>query len=353
MKVPTFLVLSTVTVGMVVAAGMAVVRQQPYEPSVAVGQKVFPSLPEKLEALAAVTIRDAKSSLTVERRDDGWALKMNGGYPVEVENLRGTILQLVDLEYAEAKTQNPKQFAQLRVEDVDSEGAQSKEIELLDNDGTVLARLVVGKASLDFGEAGGVYVRKPEENRAWLARGRLDPGLKPDDWVVRRIADIPSTDVREIRIVHPDKETIVAARSSPDDEHLALKNLPETVVPKTPDAADSLASILSALDLEDIRPQSELAFGSNETTRITVSTFDGLIVSIDLLEIEGGNWMRLSAQSRSTSAPDEEGENKAQRNAAKINELTKGWAYRVPAHRVAPLEKRLSDLVTPVEPPKS
>lgn len=351
MRLRSFLILGAVTALMVVAAAVSVTNVDRTTTVASAGEKLFPALAESADALAAIRIRDREHTLTVERSDDGWGLAEKNGYPVALDKIRGTLVALARFEKVEAKTRNPDLYGRLQIEDVDSENARSKELTLLDADGRTLAGLIVGKFALGTGDSGGLYVRKPDEGRAWLVRGRLDVGLEPRDWVETRIVDIPPVDVKRVTIEHPDGEILEVAKESIEAPFLELRNLPDGAKPKREGIAGPLASVLSGLDLEDLKPAGDIPFAAEDVVRATVATFDGVVVTVDLVEHDGGKWIRLDAESR----PDEAGEDtagNAEESVRRLHARTKDWVYQVPTYKVAPLQKRIADFAD-LAPPAS
>lgn len=345
MKARSFLVLCAITLLAVLAAGVAIVRDHRSDVSVGAADKLFPELLDRTDTLAVITLRDAETTLTIQKDGDGWSLLERDGYPVRPEAVRSLVLKLAGLEKVEAKTERPELYSRLGVEDVTAAGARSKEVELRDDEGDVLVRLLAGKSAFGIDGTGGLYVRKPDESRSWLVRGRLAPGLEASDWVDRRIADIPRADVRSVHIRHPDGETVQAARQSIDDEHFALEGLPGAPPPhskENKEKIDELASVLSALDLEDLRKVGDIGFPEDGTVRATVSTFDGLKIAVDLTEHDGRDWIRIATE----TAPNGQANEQAAIDAAReIGDRTSVWAYQVSAFAVAPWKKRKAELL--------
>ncbi len=336
MKVRSLFVLCAVTLAVIIAAGVATVRDPRPDTAIDAAERLFPELLDKTGTLAVITLRDRKITLTMQKDDTGWILKERDGYPVRPDAVRELVLKLASLEKVEAKTERAELYARLGVEDTVAAGARSKEVELLDDEGAVLARLLVGKAAFGVGEEGGLYVRKPDESRSWLVRGRLAPGLEARDWVERRIVDIPEIDVRSVRVVHPDGETMHAAKQTVEDDHFALEGVGDEAPPQSVDAIDALATVLSGLNLEELKKAEDIPFVDDATVHAVVMTFDGLKVTVDLTEHGGEDWIRVGAE----AGPDAG-------SAREIVDRTKGWAYQVPSFAVAPWKKRMADLLEP------
>ena len=95
-----------------------------------------------------------------------------GGYPARQTRIEKMMGGLVTLSYFEPKTTRADLYPKIEVEDV-AKDANSTRVTVKDESGAVLADVIVGKAKT--GVAGldrdGVYIRLPDEERAWLAEG--------------------------------------------------------------------------------------------------------------------------------------------------------------------------------------
>src|SRR3546814_11754243 len=58
------------------------------------------------------------------------------------------------------------------------------------------------------GKPGQYLVRKPDEARAWVARGMLDAKADPIDWLVKDLIKIDRNRVAEASVRQPDGETL-------------------------------------------------------------------------------------------------------------------------------------------------
>jgi len=342
--VRSFLVLCAVTVVVVIAAGVTVVRDHRSDAAAGAAEKLFPALLEEADTLAVLTLRNHEKTLTIQKHEDGWSLGERDDYPVRADAVRDLVLKLGGLERLEAKTNRFEHYPRLGVEDVEIEGARSTEVELLNDDGGVVARLLVGKLAFGVGDRGALYVRNPEENQAWLVRGHLAPIVEAGEWVEPEIIDIPQANVRSVRIVHPDGETVLATKTTVKDEHFTLDGLSGTPSPATAKAIDALAAVLSELRLDNLKKADDVPFPEGATTSVTVLTFDGLTLDVDMTQHEGRDWIRVGAK------PDPDADasgNDIAHSAGEIEHRTMGWAYQVSAFAITPWKKRRSDLLSP------
>ena len=331
MRAPSFLILSAITLATTVATGFVVVRQERPRTGIETGGPLLPGLVERLGEVTAVVIRDAQGEATIRRVDGGWGLGQRNDYPVDPNKVREVVRSLVQLEKAEAKTVRPERYARLAVEDVDAPGSKSKEVTLRNAAGEPIAQVIVGAAASAVGAEGGTYVRIAGEAQAWLARGTLSTGVEPRDWVDRRLIDIPAADIRQVRVVQPGGATLTAVRELADSPSFKLSEMPAGGKLKRPDAVDALVQAFDDIPLEDLAPKESQAFPAEKTTRVAVTRNDGGVVAFDVVDQDGARWLRFADGAAPASLP----------------APGRAMAFRVPNWKIAPLERKLSDLVEP------
>ena len=331
MRASSFLTLCAVTLVTTVAAAMAVVREESPRSAIQTGGPVLPGLLEGLGDVDAVVIRDAEKRLTIRRIEGGWGLAERNNYPVPADKVRELVRSMVQLEKADAKTVRPDRYARLGVENLDSQSAKSKQIVLQSAAGVPVAELLVGTTAGGFGAEGGTYVRVPGDAQAWLARGGLAVSLEPRDWIERRLIEIPVADIRQVKIVQPGGSTLTAVRDSSDTSQFRLVELPAGGKLARPDAVDSLVQPFSDLALEDLEPSNKRQFATDKTMRISITRTDGSTVVMEVLQDDGMHWLRFVNGAAPTSVP----------------AAGRAMTFRVPSWKIAPLERKLSELVEP------
>lgn len=331
MRASSFLILCTVTVVTTVAAGMAVVREESPRSAIQTGGPVLPGLIERLGDVDLVVIRDAEKRLTIRRIEGGWGLAEGNDYPVPADKVRDLVRSMVQLEKADAKTVRSDRYTRLGVEDLDSQGAKSKQIVLQSAAGVPVAELLVGATAGGFGAEGGIYVRVPGDAQAWLARGAFAVSVEPRDWIERRLVEIPVADIRQVKIVQPGGSTLTVVRDSSDTSPFRLVELPAGGKLTRPDAIDSLVQPFSDLALEDLEPGDKRQFAKDKTMRISITRTDNSTVVMEVLQDDGTHWLRFA-----NGAP-----------PASVPAAGRTMTFRVPSWKISPVERKLSELVEP------
>ena len=342
-------------IGLVAAAAVSVVvaaavafsgGSAPIDPRV--GKPVLPELVTKPGEIAKIVLKHgaATISLIAPGADSGtaWTVAEKGNYPADREKIRKLLLGLATIAYVEPKTAKPDLYPRLQVEDPGAQKSQSTLVEVDDAKGAVLGTVIVGRRRIDElgGGNDGVYVRLPGEAQSWLARGTLDLETDTVQWLDRRVVDIDQKRIAQAVLTH-DGETLTITRDKPEDK-FSLKELPANRTLKSDTTLVEPATVLSALDLTDVRKAADLPFPKDGIATATYKTFDGLTVQATILKQGEADWMTLGA----TAA---EGNDKAQDEAKTLNAKWSPWVYGIPSYKANALRTKLADVLAPAPAP--
>jgi hypothetical protein len=266
---------------------------------------------------------------------DGWRLADKGGYPVQAETMKPILEGLLALRATEPKTERPKLYDRLEVGDPAGKASTSKLLEFTDAKGAVIARLIVGKRRYGLTtDEDGVYVRKPDEARAWLARPGLDLPGDALAWIDRKVLDLEADSIKELDFSGPGVKPLVLARDKAADK-LQVKDLPKDAKLKSDNPGSELMGALRYLDLQDVRPAAQVIAAAGAT--VHVASFDGMALDLSLVDQDGASWLKVTATGTGDGA----------KPAEEVARRTAGWAYKIPDARAKTLKSRLADLLAP------
>lgn len=302
------------------------------------GERALPALAAKLGEVASVELSRAGLEATFVRDGDNWLVAGKGNYPAAAGKVRQIVLAMADLSLAEPKTQKADLYTRLEVEDPGK--GKSTLVSVKDKSGAAIAELIVGKRRYDRLGAGndGVYVRKPGDAQAWLARGSLDLSGELSSWLDRRILDIPGKRIARVTLTQPGGTALVLSRPGPDAK-FAVEGAPADAKFKSETAAGEPAMALETLDLDDVVPAAEMPVPGNGVVTGSFTTFDGLTVDVRLLESDKASWIAVSAS----------GSGKAEAEAQAIDGKVSRWTYEIPAYKANLLKTKLTDLTAPAK----
>ena len=260
--------------------------------------------------------------------EKGWVLPQRGNYPASFDLVQRTLVGLAALQTIEAKTARPEWFHFVGL-DMPPKGDGTL-ITVTDDKGKELASLIAGKSE-DIGDpsgAVGLFVRHPSENQSWLARSVFEPRKALTDWLDKTVLDVDRSRVRAVDVTPANNSPVFSVqRMQPSEPDFKLVQLPAGQKLPDPTATEGPASVLTAFGFDDVQPASNLDFTGAGVAHVTVWTFDGLKVTVNVLKTGADYWATIAAgvDAAKPDAPAKE--------AATINALAAGWAYKHPAFK--------------------
>jgi hypothetical protein len=354
-----------------IAAAVAINSRSPAFTGSTGGQLLFPGLDAKINDAARITVTGGGHTLVVERGDKGWRLVSKEGYPAKLDIVKQTLLGLAQERTVEAKTAEPTFYPRLEVEDAAGKDAHSALLTVTDAKGVTLASLILGKAHPGHGGNGPqqLYVRKPDEARAWLAEGPLERNEDWKSWIDGAILALDRDAIAEVDVApaaaKPDDKPYRLTHDKPGESDFALQDVPADQKVKDETAVNGIAAALTALKLDGVMAAKSLKPDAKLLRKLTFRRFDGLIVEIEEYGQDGKDWFKFAARyappasapapvpaapaKPALAKPDDNA--KAKVDADDIAARTRGWLYLLPPSDAAVLDTKLSDLLEPKAPP--
>jgi len=296
---------------------------------------------------------------TLKRDGSAWVVEEASGYRADWDRLKALLSDLSQANIIETKTSNPEYYPRLGVEDVNLPDAGGVMIEF-SGDSNLPAVIIGNNARGREGQ----YARLRESAASALIDRRLDAPARRSDWLDKSIIDISEAEVVEVRIDHPDGESLKTLKFSADDENFALQDIPEGREITADWSVNALAGALSDLSLEAVAAQSDFEWTGASSYRLL--TAEGLLLEVELLAIEAGEgdgleeeaaeaeyWIKLRAGLYTTALKNgvevKADNSSTDARAETINARVDGWAYRIPKYKFDSMTKRKDDLLKSAE----
>ena len=349
MKRTSLLVLALVTAIVVLAAIIS--RTGRRSDSVdSAPENLYPALTERVNDVSTIALSSANEQFVIARHGQDWGLENKGGYPVKFEMVKEMLLGLAELRIIESKTSNPDYYDRLGVAGPDGAGedGESSLITLHDAQGQTIASLIIGNRAESSGRSLRQYVRKADEAQAWLVEGSLNVDTTAMNWVDRELLRLPRTRVRSVTITHADGESVHISRDDEGQRTFNVSDVPDGYELQRENIADSIANAVGYLRIEDIAPAGEIDFAGGQVTVTEIRSFDGLLLTIELLTREDGTWITLCAAPEVTGSEETVDDGVA----AEIDEMNNrfnGWAFMISTSSASSLMKRMADLTQPID----
>lgn len=300
-------------------------------------------------------------AVSLRRDDDRWRVAQRDGYEAEFAQVLDLLRALAEAGVDEPKTSRPSWYPELGVQDVSQPDATGRRIDFPGRD---IASVIIGQTD-PSGE--GSYARRADQEQSWLLDRVVEVPVDPVSWLEPGIMDIPSEEISEVIVRHPDAE-IVRLRIADDDSRSAvLMDVPEGREAGPAFKRNALANGLRGLNLEDVRRFEPPA--PEEAVRVLFRTVDGLNFVADVFEHDEAYWMHftvsaenapVAAQSDSPEGADGapsgenpgpglEGEEGARlADAVAVDARLSPWLFQIRERRFNDLTPRMEDLLAPV-----
>ncbi len=305
-------------------------------------QTFFPGLAGELSQATHIHIESKKSGTfdVTFKPEKGWVLPGRSNYPASFEEVRKTLVGLAALQTIEPKTTRPDWFHYVDL-DAPPKG-NGILITVSDDHNHTLASLIVGKSE-DTGDASDtveLFVRKPDNNQSWLVKSPFQPHTSEADWMNKKVVDVDASRIQEADVRPLSGPAYTVRRDKPSDTDFTLSPIPHGRQIADPGGPDDVADALAGFSFDDVEPSGNFDFDT-QSSRVITRTFDGLIVSVDVIKQGGNYWARVFAD----AVP---GKPDVAKEAHEINVHAAGWAYKLPAYKGAQFLTSLDSLLKPV-----
>ncbi len=300
----------------------------------------FPGLSVKMRHVARIHIvSEAKGAFDITFiPDKGWVLPAMQNYPADFKQVRTLLVGLAGLETIRPETARADWLHYLDLGDP-AKGGKGVAISLLDEKGQTIAALIAGKAR-DLGEPNedeGLFVRRPGSNQSWLARSVFEPKPDPNDWLNKTLLSVDRSRIEEADITPASGPAYVVRRTKPSEPDFELVNMPKNRQFTYPDAPDDVAAAIDGFSFDKVAHASQFDFA--KAAQVVTKTFDGLEITVAVIQKGSDYWATVSASADRDSAKKE---------AGGIDARAAGWAYRIPAYKGAQFMTTLDSLLKPV-----
>ena len=326
------------------------------------GGLMFEGLMGKVNSVTSIKVDNGDEGFTLARNAESWGIVEKSNYPVRFDLVKKVIVGVAELELVASKTKDPDRHGALGLNAPEAKEGASIGLILADDSGANLASLLIGKTVRAGGEPR--YVRRPDEDQTWLTNGSVDVGKKPLDWVDIILTEIRHDRIRKIVFNHPDGDRTILERMEQSDFDFTYLDVPDGMRASAPSKLNSVGGALAFLSMKDVRSESALNLDPTEETVTRFETWDGVVVTVSTIDVDGEKWARFHAEFNeslvfekisvpepSAGESDEEGGETVDPYAAergevsKISARTQGWAYVLDDNKMDQLRRRSEDFI--------
>lgn len=328
------------------------------------GSLMLPELAADTANVQRIVMTRAGEKTTVKRVEGSgetakWVVEEFSDYPSHPLLVRDVTASVAGLQTLEPKTRRPDLYSKLDVGDPTSPDAKSTRLEFFGADDKKLGDIIVGRTKSAIAGQESVYVRRPDEERAWLAKGKVVVPYNRIGWVDNQFLVVDLPRVKTATLNKPAKGPRVRVfKKSKDERDFTIEGMPAGYEVKDIFAAEDVARVIQQLSFEDVRPADKLKIDTSAKPWAEFVTFDGLKIDLWLTEADGKNWVAVRASKAPDApapAPTDKADKKDEDSGEKprdvaeeiktINERVTPWVYAIPSYENGNLRKTLDDMI--------
>jgi hypothetical protein len=356
-RVQSLAKLAGVTAIAVVLAVVAVWQRSSSGESDFTTVRMFPSLKAEMGNVTAIQVETKTASFNVTRNAEGrWIIPDKANYPADANTVLKTVLGLSELKLVEQRTSRTDWHEKLGVS-LPKSGGTGTLVTMKNAKGEVLASVIVGSAAEGASAAGqqAVYVRHAQQPQTYVARGNFAAPTEESQWLDKAFIDLARTRVKTASVTPFKGKPYSVVRDKPSDENFRIvEAIPAGRVLRTEAEPNAIGNALMGISFDDVKPLASVDFANAATA--SFKTFDGLGLSIKLIEKDRDFWLTVNAtHDPSVTVPEGEKPGGLKPDVAKeakdINATVAGWAYKVPRYKGVLLTTPMEDLLRPVGTP--
>jgi hypothetical protein len=271
---------------------------------------VIPGLEDSIRNGQRIIITSADASYRIERAQRGdqsvWVMRDRGDFPVLASRLAQLTEGLKGLRYTRRMTNDPSKHERLGVGDP-REGGRGVLVQIEDARGALLVNLILGI------EPNGIYVRRPDSDQTWAARGELPPLRNVAAWLELRPLDMQPERLARVEIMPREGRAYILAR---DSAAMPWRIASPALAALAQSSVNAAAERITQVSPIDVQPAP--AIQGEPYARVRATTFDGITLDAEVIESDGRSWLKLVARAE---APEQE------QAALAINNRAAPWAY--------------------------
>ncbi|MGI9214971.1 MAG: DUF4340 domain-containing protein, partial [Gammaproteobacteria bacterium] len=237
---------------------------------------------DALNKINGLIVEANGEKFTIVNENQNWLVLEKFSYPVPGLKIKEIIFGLEDLKIIESKTAKSQNFAEINLEDLET-NKNTTRITLLDANHQKIVSVYLGKrefiASPNSNYQNHIFVRRPEEPQTWLVSGSLPESFAFKDLVKQPLLNINAENITELKLIKAkDPKNFIYIKRSLTKGDLNLLDIPKNYKLKDQYVLDNIVSQFGYLNYEDVI--------KNQSEAIKVLDINLTLKDLDKLETE-------------------------------------------------------------------
>ena len=293
--------------------------------SIGRGEPLIVGLKDRVEQSRTISLSKAGNSLTIVANGSDWKIMERSGYLADASKVRGLLRSLALSERLEPKTGNVTRLERIGL------GDDALHVTLRDADENSLAALKIGNQRTGADGHSHAYVHVDGEAKSWLVSSVPALDLAISNWVDNKIISINQERIKKIAFDLSEGADYALVRER-QGANFGLNDIKAGEKAVEGYSLNQAASLMASLTFEDVgKAQGDSVLHTN----VTISTFDGLVITLAIAGEGADVWMTTKAHYDVTVA--EEGAQgvvagapaDGKLEADLYNDRHEGWRYRL------------------------
>ena len=304
--------------------------------------------------VAKIVIGKDPNAFTLGRQQNGFVVENKNNYPADSKTINNLLTGIMDIRTVEVYTENKANYKDLGVTEQDAQAV----VKFLDAKSQIITGVIIGK---DCPSGGMYYGRLVNDNKVYVMDNVPWPGVSPFEYIDRQLIAVNKADIASVTVTSPaGTYTLVPEANSTE---VAVKELPAGKKEKKSDS-EMVFSALVGLNFDDVNAASELPdlkFDREYACLLKDST----LFLIEIAKKDSKTFIKCNADfTDKTQVKKEEGVESqeelkkkeakllAHEKVKKLQDITNGWIYQIPADKAYYMTKKLTDIIENIPAPK-
>ncbi|HML74857.1 MAG TPA: DUF4340 domain-containing protein [Anaerohalosphaeraceae bacterium] len=302
-----------------------------------------------------VTGEKGTQKVTLVKSEKRFVVAEKENYPASTKKVNELVNQCLDIRTAELQSEDPAFHAELGLTDETAKTA----VTFKDSAGQTIVGLLVSESKPESQE---VFVRRADDNKAYLTLQSPWISSRPLDYLDTQLLQVDAKKILEVSVIDPN-QVGYTLRSDNGGDVVTLGEMPAGKQFKGT-TYRSVFSTLSSLNFEDVSPKDKVE-GLTLDRRYICKLDDSTVYTLDLGKKEEKWYLKLKVEftdkSEVVKEKGVESEEELKKKEAKLLardaaealiKKTGNWLYVIPQFKAAELTKSLNELIedVPVKP---
>ena len=322
-------------------------------------KKIFAGLTEEIQNVSSMTFENSSAKYQLKKNYQNWTLKGYNNYPADIKKINAFLLNLIESSFIDIKDIDSENYKKIGVAYPFELNNESMKVKIYKED-KILYNFIIGKSLGTEKNFKVNYFRNFDEEKVYLLKNTLDIPIKEFQWINEDIIKIARWRIKSVEINDIVKKTrFKIYRDNYASRNYKFDNLPKNYSLINNFSLNSLASVFESLKILDVTP---VPLDSDNVSaeikkNVTVETFDGLMLKLELLNISKTQYIKIYAKSdvaireelreseeKIVGIPNMKSFKEVIDEEEKIR-FTANWLYMIDEESLALLNKNKSDYI--------